>query len=106
VLPGKTYSPEDIIRLLVRRAWIVLLLLGIGSAVAIAVSKRLPDKFRSETLIMLIPQRISEAYVKGAVTTRIEDRLNSLENQILSRSRSSWISTYTKSCAAPFRWKK
>jgi len=27
------------------------------------------------------------AYVKGAVTTRIEDRLNSLEDQILSRSR-------------------
>ena len=87
MLPGKTYSPEDIIRLLVRRAWIILLLLGIGSTVAIVVSKRLPDRFRSETLIMLIPQRISEAYVKGAVTTRIEDRLNSLEDQILSRSR-------------------
>ena len=87
MLPGKIYSPEDIIRILIRRAWIIFLLLGVGSAVAIAVSRRLPDKFRSETLIMLIPQRISEAYVKGAVTTRIEDRLNSLENQILSRSR-------------------
>jgi polysaccharide chain length determinant protein (PEP-CTERM system associated) len=87
MLPGKSYSPEDIIRILVRRAWIILLLVGIGSAAAIAVSGRLPDKFRSETLIMLIPQRISEAYVKGAVTTSIEDRLGSLENQILSRSR-------------------
>lgn len=87
MLPGKSYSPEDIIRILLRRAWIILLLVGIGSTAAIVVSKRLPDKFRSETLIMLIPQRISEAYVKGAVTTRIEDRLNSLENQILSRSR-------------------
>src|SRR5262245_58733991 len=48
---------------------------------------RLPNKFKSETLIMLIPQRIPEAYVKGAVTARIEDRLNSLQDQILSRSR-------------------
>jgi polysaccharide chain length determinant protein (PEP-CTERM system associated) len=87
VLPGKSYSPDDILHILVRRAWIILLLVGIGSAAAIAVSRRLPDKFRSETLIMLIPQRISEAYVKGAVTASIEDRLSSLENQILSRSR-------------------
>ena len=36
---------------------------------------------------MLIPQRIPETYVKGAVTARIEDRLNALEDQILSRSR-------------------
>jgi polysaccharide chain length determinant protein (PEP-CTERM system associated) len=87
VLPGKTYSPGDIAGILFRRAWLILVTLGLGTAVAIAVSNRLPDQFRSETLIMLIPQRISETYVKGAVTTRIEDRLNSLENQILSRSR-------------------
>jgi polysaccharide chain length determinant protein (PEP-CTERM system associated) len=87
VLPGKTYSPEDIIRILLRRAWIILLLLALGSAGAWAVSKRLPDKFRSETLIMLIPQRIPTAYVKAAVTATIEERLNSLESQILSRSR-------------------
>jgi polysaccharide chain length determinant protein (PEP-CTERM system associated) len=87
VLPGKKYTPGDIGRIAVRRAWIVLLVLAIASAGAVIVSKRLPNKFRSETLIMLIPQRIPEAYVKGAVTARIEDRLNSLQDQILSRSR-------------------
>ena len=87
MLPGKTYSPEEIVRILLRRWWVVLVTLGLGSAVGVDVSKRLPDKFRSETLIMLIPQRISDAYVKAQVTTRIEDRLNSLEDQILSRSR-------------------
>jgi len=87
VLPGKKYSPEDIGRIAVRRAWIVLLALAICAGAAVGVSTRLPNKFKSETLIMLIPQRIPEAYVKGAVTARIEDRLNSLQDQILSRSR-------------------
>jgi protein tyrosine kinase modulator len=87
VLPGKKYSPEDIIRIAVRRSWLVLLIFVISAALAVAVSRRLPNKFRSETLIMLIPQRIPETYVKGAVTTRIEDRLNTLRDQILSRSR-------------------
>lgn len=87
MLPGKSFSPEDIIRIVVHRAWIILLTLGLGASMAVGVSRRLPNKFRSETLIMLIPQRISESYVKAAVTTRIEDRLNTLQDQILSRSR-------------------
>ena len=87
MLPGKKYSPEDIGFIVLRRAWIVVLLMAIGGAVAFAVSKRLPNQFKSETLIMLVPQRIPDAYVKSAVTANIEDRLNSLEDQILSRSR-------------------
>src|SRR5690349_18171936 len=43
--------------------------------------------YRSETLIMLVPQRIPDDYVKSPVTTNIEDRLRTLSEQILSRSR-------------------
>jgi len=87
VLPGKRYSPEDIARIAARRSWVVLAVFAFCAVTAIAVSKALPNKFRSETLIMLIPQRIPEAYVKGAVSASIADRLNSLQDQILSRSR-------------------
>jgi polysaccharide chain length determinant protein (PEP-CTERM system associated) len=88
VLPGRKYTPEDIGRMLLSRWWVILLTFGLGSGLAFGVSRRLPNKFRSETLIMLVPQRISDSYVKAAVTpARIEDRLNSLEDQILSRSR-------------------
>jgi polysaccharide chain length determinant protein (PEP-CTERM system associated) len=87
MLPGQTYSPEAIVRILARRAWLIVIALVLGTVVALTVSKRLPDRYRSETLIMLVPQRISDAYVKAAVTARIEDRLNTLEDQILSRSR-------------------
>jgi polysaccharide chain length determinant protein (PEP-CTERM system associated) len=87
VLPGQKYSAEDIVRILARRAWLIVITLVLVAAAAVIVSKRLPNQYRSETLIMLVPQRISDSYVKAAVTTRIEDRLATLEDQILSRSR-------------------
>jgi polysaccharide chain length determinant protein (PEP-CTERM system associated) len=87
MLPGKKFTSDDIVRILTRRAWIVVLSLAICGGGAFAVSKRLPNQYRSETLIMVIPQRISETYVRAQPTAKIEDRLNTLEDQILSRSR-------------------
>jgi polysaccharide chain length determinant protein (PEP-CTERM system associated) len=87
MLPGKKLTVTDIVPILVRRAWIIVLTLIACVGLAVFVSKRLPNQYRSETLIMVIPQRISEEYVKAQATGKIEDRLNSLEDQILSRSR-------------------
>jgi polysaccharide chain length determinant protein (PEP-CTERM system associated) len=87
MLPGKKYTPEDILRIAAKRAWIAVVAVLLCGSAAVLVSKQLPNQFRSETLIMLIPPRIPDAYVKAAVTTSIADRLNSLEDQIMSRSR-------------------
>jgi polysaccharide chain length determinant protein (PEP-CTERM system associated) len=57
-------------------------------AVAAAmVAKRLPNKYLSETLVLVVPQRVPTEYVRRTVTTRIEDRVLSIREQILSRSR-------------------
>jgi polysaccharide chain length determinant protein (PEP-CTERM system associated) len=87
VLPGKKYTPEDILRLALRRAWLVVIPLVLATGLAAAVAKRLPSWYRSETLIMLMPQRVSDSFVKSAATEKIEDQLATLEDQILSRSR-------------------
>jgi polysaccharide chain length determinant protein (PEP-CTERM system associated) len=87
VLPGKKYAPEEIVRILIRRAWLILLPLVLCTSGAVVVSKLLPNRYMSETLIMLFPQRIPDSYVKSTVTSNIEDRLATLRDQILSRSR-------------------
>src|SRR5437899_13030727 len=61
--------------------------LVLGTALAFAISTQLPNWYRSETVIMLLPQRVPDSYVKTTITSKIEDRLATLENQILSRSR-------------------
>ena len=49
--------------------------------------RTLPNLYRSDTLILVVPQRVPESYVRSTVTTRIEDRLQSITQQILSRTR-------------------
>ena len=55
--------------------------------VAALVIRLRPDRYRSETLIMVVPQRVPESYVRSTVTARIEDRLRSINQQITSRTR-------------------
>lgn len=87
MLPGQKYTPEEILKLLWRRKWLLIAPLFIAVLCTLFVSLRLPKKYLSETLILVIPQRVPESYVRSTVTTRIEDRLSSLREQILSRSR-------------------
>src|SRR6185503_3320681 len=70
-----------------RRKWLMVipavLLAGIGAAIIWS----LPNLYRSETLILVVPQRVPESYVRSTVTTRIEDRLQAISQQILSRTK-------------------
>ena len=75
MLPGKVYKPEDFLQILRRRLWLLLVPFAIVSAATAVYSRRLPDIFRSDTLILVVPQRVPESYVRSTVTTRIEDRL-------------------------------
>src|SRR5207302_1324921 len=86
-LPGRQYTPEEILRLLWGRKWTVFAVLVVVAGSAIGVSLLMPNRYRSETLILVIPQRVPDAYVHSTVTMRIEDRLRSLREEILSRSR-------------------
>jgi uncharacterized protein involved in exopolysaccharide biosynthesis len=87
MLPGKKYTPEDILQILRRRIWVTLVPLAVVSAATALAVRQLPNRFRSETVILVVPQRIPESYVKPTVTARIEDRLQSIGQQILSRTR-------------------
>jgi uncharacterized protein involved in exopolysaccharide biosynthesis len=87
VIPGKRYTPADILRIARHRAWLFIgSTLIIGTATIVATSF-MADRYRSETLILVVPQRVPESYVKSTVTARIEDRLPSISQQILSRTR-------------------
>ena len=87
MLPGKKFTSEDIVRIVTRRGWLIVLPFAIGLSAAPLIAKSVPELYRSETLIMVIPQRVPDSYVKSTVTARMEDRLPSISNLILSRSR-------------------
>ena len=87
MLPGRIYTFDDIAAMIRRRAWVIAIPMFVAGVVTAAVLARLPDRFRADTLILVIPQRVPESYVKATVTTRIEDRLQSISQQLLSRTR-------------------
>jgi polysaccharide chain length determinant protein (PEP-CTERM system associated) len=87
MLPGKSYTPDDLLRVARRRWWMVIIPALLAASGAAVYSLGMPDRFRSTTLIMVTPQRVPESYVRPTVTQRIEDRLASLQQQILSRTR-------------------
>lgn len=93
MLPGKQYSPHEALRVLWRYKFLILVPFLVASAGAVIVSKRLPNIYRSATLIMVVPQRIPDSYVKSTVQDRIEDRLPAIREQILSSSRLERIIT-------------
>lgn len=83
---SKPYRPAVLLQGLWRRKWAILLpALVVGGTAALWVY-RLPDRYRSDTLILVVPQRVPEAYVRSTVTARIEDRLQTINQQILSRT--------------------
>jgi polysaccharide chain length determinant protein (PEP-CTERM system associated) len=93
VLPGKTYTVNEVLQALWKRKWLVVVPFVLGTAAAVFAAKRVTPLYRSETLIMVVPQRIPDSYVKSTVTATVQDRLPSISEQILSRSRLERIIT-------------
>jgi polysaccharide biosynthesis transport protein len=71
----------------VDRRWTILLPLFVGWAAVWTVSWFLPSTYKSEALILVEEQKIPEQYVVPNVTESIQDRLQSMTEQILSRTR-------------------
>jgi protein tyrosine kinase modulator len=87
MIAGKKYQPEDLLAIAWQRKWIIAIPLVLGTLVASGWAYLLPDLYKAETVILVIPQRVPDSYVRVTVTTRLQDRLQSISQQILSRTR-------------------
>lgn len=71
-----------------RRLLYVLVPTAVCAAITASLTRSyLPTRYQSETVILVVPQRVPESYVRSTMTTRIEDRVQSLSQQIMSRTR-------------------
>ena len=80
-------TPADYVAML-RRHWILILVCTlVGGPLAYGVSRFLPVKYKSQTLVLIQQQAVPTEYVKSIDTADINQRLSSMQQQILSRSR-------------------
>jgi succinoglycan biosynthesis transport protein ExoP len=88
----ETFEPnpvrwQDYWAMVVRRRWWLMGPLFVCGFVAFAVAHFWPAQYRSEALILVEQQKVPELYVTPNVVTDLQDRLQSMTQQILSRTR-------------------
>ncbi len=81
-----SFTVKDYLEIFWRRKWWFVLPVLMGTVIAMVYSYSLPPLYRSSTLILVEPQKVPQSYVSPTVTTTVEDRLNTISQQILSRT--------------------
>jgi polysaccharide chain length determinant protein (PEP-CTERM system associated) len=80
-------TPADYIAML-RRRWVLILIFAlIGPPLAYGVSRFLPNRYKSQTMVLIEPPNVPATFVPQVDITSIGQRLASMQQQILSRTR-------------------
>jgi len=87
MLGHRELTMQDFAAILKRRLWLVLLSTVALFAIAIVLSYIIPPRFQSQTLVIIEQQKVPTDYVTPVLTEDLNERLASLKEQILSRSR-------------------
>jgi polysaccharide chain length determinant protein (PEP-CTERM system associated) len=83
----KSFNINDYIEIFLRRIWYIVIPFVLILAGTILYVFHSPKIYRASTLILVTPQKVPEAFVRPTVTSRIEDRLQSIGQEIMSRTR-------------------
>ncbi len=85
--PAKAYTIDEYIEILRRRIWYIIIPFILIAAGASAYAYTAPRLYRASTLVLVSPQKIPEAFVQATVTSQVEERLQSIAQEVLSRTR-------------------
>ena len=80
-------SPHEIVELVLRRKWWILTPILVIPIIVLAYSLTMPKLYHSETVILVDPQKIPTDYVKATVTGDVADRLQTITEEVMSRTR-------------------
>jgi uncharacterized protein involved in exopolysaccharide biosynthesis len=78
---------DDYIEIMRRRIWYLVIpfvLIILGTVLFVIFAPRL---YKATTLVLVSPQQVPEAFVHSTVTTKIEERLASIAQEVMSRTR-------------------
>jgi polysaccharide chain length determinant protein (PEP-CTERM system associated) len=78
---------EDYVAILRRRSWLIIVPAILGATGGYILSLELPKKYISHTTVLIEQPSVPDSYVKPVVSEDLDQRLASMGEQILSRTR-------------------
>jgi protein tyrosine kinase modulator len=87
MLGHRELNLDEYLQIARRRMWWIIVPALIGPVIAYGISLRLPNRYTSQTLVLVEHQKVPDAYVQPVVTEVLNARLATMQEQILSRSR-------------------
>ena len=86
MIPGRHYTPADVLLMARRRAVVGLAVFIVAAIAATGVILLLPKAYRSEAVILVSAQRLPDDFVPAAAPARMEEQLREVSQQLLSRT--------------------
>src|SRR5438045_3867808 len=80
-------SAEEYGAILRRRWWVLAIPTIVVPAIVAFASLYIPNRYVSQTLVLVEQQRVPDTLVRPVVTEELQQRLASMQEQILSRTR-------------------
>ncbi len=87
MLGSRQLTWSDYVSILRRRWWIVLIPTVVVPVLAYVVSLYIPNRYTSKTSVLVEQQKVPDSFVKPIVAEEINQRLATMQEQILSRTR-------------------
>jgi polysaccharide chain length determinant protein (PEP-CTERM system associated) len=83
----KPFNIHDYLEMGLRQKWYIIVPLVICALGSFGVYKYIPKVYKATTLILVQPQTVPENYVRSTITATVDNRLNTIGQEILNRTR-------------------
>jgi len=87
MIGDRELSFEQYIEILKRRMWWIIIPVVMTPLLAYFGSQLIPNRYTSTTLVLVEQQKVPDNFVKPVVTEELNERLATMQEQILSRTR-------------------
>lgn len=85
---GHREMTVDDYKAILRRRWLwVLVPAVLGPIIGYGISLAVPNRYTSQTLVLVEEQKVPDNFVKPVITEDLDERLATMQQQILSRTR-------------------
>jgi len=81
-----TINVGQILEIIIRRRWYLIISFCLSMVTGIVLAVFLPKSYKASTLILIEAQRVSTDYVQSIVSDDVGSRINTISEQILSRT--------------------